>query len=122
MATKRLSAKQIASNTDAFSALKTITGYKPSKKDHSVRHGDALHSAMLDARAAEVQAEATVKEARGAARQAEQAFHAYLLGVKDYVTAEYGASSDELQRLGLKKKSDYKHGGGRRKKGDEPAA
>ena len=31
-----------------------------------------------------------------------------LLGAKDQVIAQYGSDSDQVQSLGLKKKSDYK--------------
>ncbi len=34
-------------------------------------------------------------------------FHDYMLGAKDQVKAQFGSSSNELQGLGIKKKSEY---------------
>lgn len=34
-------------------------------------------------------------------------FHDYMLGAKDQVKAQFGSSSNELQGLSIKKKSEY---------------
>ena len=36
------------------------------------------------------------------------AFHDFIIGAKTQVNAQYGDSSNEIQALGLKKKSEYK--------------
>ena len=55
------------------------------------------------------------KAAADAARDDEVAaqweFHNYMLGAKNQVKAQFGDSSNEIQSLGLKKKSEYKSGG-----------
>jgi len=39
---------------------------------------------------------------------AESEFHDFTLAVKEQVIAQYGKSSDQVQSLGLKKKTEYK--------------
>ena len=39
---------------------------------------------------------------------AESEFHVFMLAVKEQVIAQYGKSSDQVQSLGLKKKTEYK--------------
>ncbi len=43
-----------------------------------------------------------------AAVAAEWRFHEAMQGAKEQVIAQYGKSSDQVQSLGLKKKSEYK--------------
>lgn len=49
-----------------------------------------------------------MKTARDTATTAERAFHNAMLVVKKQVSAQYGEDSDEVQAVGLKKKSEYK--------------
>jgi len=46
--------------------------------------------------------------ARDAATAAEWDFHNTMLAVKEQVIAQFGKNSDQVQALGLKKKSEYK--------------
>lgn len=46
--------------------------------------------------------------ARDHAVAAEWEFHNAVLGMKDQVRAQYGSDSDQVQALGLKKKSKYR--------------
>jgi hypothetical protein len=52
--------------------------------------------------------EAELDTARDEATAAEWAFHNAMLGGKDQVKAQFGVDSNELQAVGLKKKSEYK--------------
>lgn len=106
--TRRMKPAQILTNVNSFSALQQLTDYKPVKTGMATKDGQLLLDTMNKSRAAEAQAEAALKTARDEANTAEWAFHNYMLGVKDQVTAQYGNSSNELQSLGLKKKSEYK--------------
>ncbi len=54
--------------------------------------------------------------ARDTANAAEWAFHNAMLGAKDQIIAQYGDDSNEVQSLGLKKKSEYKASSGRKPK------
>ncbi len=63
---------------------------------------------MEAAQLAETQAEAALKAARDAANAKEWAFHNAILGAKKQVIAQFGVDADEVQAIGLKKKSEYK--------------
>jgi hypothetical protein len=68
---------------DAYLSLKVIAGYQPSNPAH---HAFAA--------------------ARDASLAMQWEFHDAILGVKNQVKAQYGANSDEVATLGLKKKSE----------------
>ena len=63
---------------------------------------------MQAAQQAEVNAQNALDAARDAANKAEWDFHNAMLGVKEQVTAQYGDDSDQVQSLGLTKKSERK--------------
>ncbi len=71
---------------------------------------------MTAARESESQAGFAWKAARDQAVAAERAFHNKILGAKKQVVAQFGVDSDEVQAVGLKKKSEYKRSGGRKPK------
>jgi hypothetical protein len=106
--TRRLSPKQLVDNISTLSALQNIQDYIPSNDNYAVKTGLTKQTAMQQLQANEMQAEASLKAARDNAVAAEWDFHNYILGVKQQVMAQYGASSNELQGLGLKKKTEYK--------------
>jgi hypothetical protein len=71
---------------------------------------------MAATQKAEKQAEDALKTARDNANAAEWAYHKMILGVREQAVSQYGDDSNEIQVLGLKKKSEYKRSGGRPKK------
>jgi hypothetical protein len=106
--TRRLLKKKITEDTNSFSALENIPAYAPANPTYDVAAGMAKQAAMQKAQAAEAQIEAARKAARDNAVAAEWDFHNFMLGAKLQVAAQFGDSSNELQALGLKKKSEYK--------------
>jgi DNA-binding GntR family transcriptional regulator len=66
----------------------------------------AAIEAMDEEQETETQAEAAAKAARDDATAAEWDFHNAILGAKQQVTAQYGADSNEVQSVGLTKKSE----------------
>ena len=106
--TRRLSISILQQDTTSHATLKTIANYKPANTEYEKDKGDSLYATMQAAQTKESQADAALKTARDEARKAEWNFHKYVLGVKDQVRAQFGASSNELQALGLKKKTEYK--------------
>lgn len=109
--TRPLSPKQLQDNLDAYLALKDISGYAPSNPDFALANGTAAKAAMEAAQEASVQARAAAEAARDNEIAAQWAFHDFILGTKLQVKAQFGDSSNEIQALGLKKKSEYKTGG-----------
>ena len=69
---------------------------------------DERKSRHLSATQPELAAQVALATARDAAAAAEWELHNAMLGVKEQVIAQFGKNSDQLQALGLKKKTEYK--------------
>ena len=93
---------------DAYLALKVMPDYRPFNTDFSLPSVTQLHDNLRITQEAELHAQHAHAAARDAAIAAQWAFHDAILGVKNQVKALYGADSDELAALGLKKKSERK--------------
>lgn len=112
---KRLPPGTIADDEASFNALKKVTGYAPSNADYAVTAITQAYDDMQKAQADEDQAAAALKTARDLAAGQEWAFHNLILGAKDQVRGQFGKDSTEVQAIGLKRKSEYKSPGPRRK-------
>jgi len=106
--TKRLAPAQMQADLDAFTALQGITPYTPANAAYSVDAAGAKLESMEDAQNVELAAQNALAAARDASTAAEWEFHNFMLAVKEQVIAQYGKDSDQVQALGLKKKSEYK--------------
>ena len=106
--TKRLSPKILQDDLDAYAALEAITDFAPSNAKFAKASGSDIKTAMTAAQSKEIQDNATAKASRDTATIAEWEFHDYIRNARTQAKAQYGESSDELQALGLKKKSEYK--------------
>ena len=82
--------------------------YAPANSAYSLVNLQTAQTAMNTAQATEVQKQGELDAARDAANTAEWAFHNKVLEAKNQVQAQYGSDSDQLQAIGLKKKSEYK--------------
>jgi len=92
----------------ALTALQSFGDYAPAKSDYAKEALAQKLAAMKSAQEAEVNAQNALAAARDSATAAEWDFHNLMLGVKDQVIAQYGKDSDQVQSLGLKKKSERK--------------
>lgn len=106
--TVRIRPSLLQQDRDAFAALKDLADYKPAKDEFNVSNVQAIQNTMVDKRDTEAQKQAALDGARDIAVAAEWDFHKAILGAKDQVIAQYGDDSNEMQGLGLKKKSEYK--------------
>lgn len=106
--TKRLKPGILEADASALASLLTLRGYAPSNPRYKPYALKTARDAVRSLRAAEARAEVSRKAARDQAVAAEWAFHNLILGTKEQVVAQYGRDSDEVQALGLKKKSEYK--------------
>jgi hypothetical protein len=106
--TKRISPAQLQADMDANAAIDSLPSYTPANSAYAQGAVMAVLSAMQSAQFAEVNAANALATARDAAAAAEWNFHNAILGVKEQVIAQYGKSSNEIQSLGLKKKTEYK--------------
>ncbi len=105
---KRISPAVLQADLDALSALQGISDYTPANAAYAKTAVAARQTAMKAAQDAELAAQNALAAARDAAAAAEWEFHNAMLGVKEQVIAQYGKNSDQVQALGLKKKSEYK--------------
>jgi len=98
----------LATDEAAYIAIQALGDYQPVKAAYSRASLAACHDALASAREIEVRAENALKAARDNAVSAEWEFHNSILGAKAQVIAQYGDDSNEVQSLGLKKKSERK--------------
>ena len=105
---KRLHKSILEKDVYAFRALKGITGYSPIKPELQVSNLSTKYNAVEDCRDIETIKESEYKAAYDNSVEAEHVFHNLILEVKEQIRAQFGSNSNELQSLGLKKKSEYK--------------
>ncbi len=105
---RRLRSHVLRADYESLIAVQHLEGYTSTNADYTRDKLIAAHKAMEAARAAEIYAENALAAARHAAIKAEWEFHNAILGAKNQVVAQYGTDSDEVQAIGLKKKSERK--------------
>ncbi len=107
--TRRLKPAIVQEDKDAVAAIATLSpNYAPSNAAYSLANLTTAQTAMTTAQNTEVQKKGEFDAARDAANAAEWALHNKVLEAKKQVAAQYGSDSDQLQAIGLKKKSEYK--------------
>jgi hypothetical protein len=104
---RRLKPSLIQADKDAFAALQAVTGYAPANPAYALTAITTAQSSLTAAQQAEAQAVAAAAAARDDAVAKEWAFHNLMLGAKDQIIAQFGKDSNEVQAVGLKKKSEY---------------
>ena len=104
----RLKPAQLQADKDALTAIQGFSDYNPVNSAYSVLNLTNMQNEMLSTQQAEVTAQAALNSARDLAAEAEWQFHNYILDLKNQVIAQYGVNSNQVQALGLKKKSEYK--------------
>jgi hypothetical protein len=106
-----LSPQILAEDREVYTAIKAIPDYAPANPEYSKEALDTSFKTMETAEAKEVEAKALWDAARDDKVAAQWAFHNKTLGGKDQTKAQFGSSSNQLQSLKLKKKTEYKSGG-----------
>ncbi|HCN05814.1 MAG TPA: hypothetical protein DIS79_09350 [Bacteroidetes bacterium] len=91
-------------------AVLSLKDYNPANPDFTAAKLREAEKAMAEALAAEQKALEAVTRAREAAIQSEWRFHDLVLGAKVQVVAQYGDDSDEITKLGMKRKSERRYG------------
>ena len=105
---KRLAPGKLEADENGFNALTSIKGYSPINPSYTLDAVTSIHRELRNLRKAATQAAAAAATARDSAVAKEWEFHNLMLGVKEQVIAQFGKDSNEVQMLGLKKKSDYR--------------
>lgn len=106
--TRQLSQEELQEDLDSFAGLESLGDYDPSNADYATANGKTLKADMQASETKEVQDYAVYQASRDAKVAKQWAFHDFVRNAKIQVKAQYGESSDELQTVGLKKKSEYK--------------
>jgi hypothetical protein len=106
--TRRIRPVVLDEDRDALIAVQNLHGYIPANTAYAPDQLQTAYTALEAARAAEINAQNALDAARAATIRAEWNFHNGMLGVKDQVIAQYGADSDAVASLGLKRKSERK--------------
>lgn len=105
---KRLAPGKLEADENGFNALTSIKGYSPINPSYTLDAVTSIHRELRNLRKAATQAAEAAATARDSAVAKEWEFHNLMLGVKEQVIAQFGKDSNEVQMLGLKKKSDYR--------------
>jgi len=107
--TRRLNPKELQDDKNAVAAIATmVPAYAPANAAYSQANLASALAAMTGSQSLEVQKIADAEAARDAANAKEWAFHNAVLEAKKQVMAQYGSDSDQVQSIGLKRKSEYK--------------
>jgi hypothetical protein len=106
--TRRLIPSVVQQDKDAFAALQAISDYAPANTAFTTAKAQSALNNMTAAQQAYAQALAAFESAKDDVIASEWGFHNLMLGAKDQVVAQYGPDSNEVQAIGLKKKSEYK--------------
>jgi hypothetical protein len=105
---KRLAPGKLEADQNCFAALKSIENYSPINQTYALNALTGAHTELQSLQDRAAQAAAAAAAARGEVIAKEWEFHNLMLGVKEQVIAQFGKDSNEVQMLGLKKKSDYR--------------
>jgi hypothetical protein len=103
---RRLRAEELDADHAAVVAVQSIASYKPLNPAYGTGTLIELNNARDAAQRAEIQAQQALATARDIACAAEWALHNAVLGARIQVRAQFGDDSNEVQAIGLKKRSD----------------
>ncbi len=106
--TRRLSPADLQADIDSYAGLKGLADYAPANAEYTAAKGTTLKSTMEASQTKEVQDNAVAMASRDQSVMEEWEFHDFVRNAKIQVKAQYGESSDQVQTVGLKKKSEYK--------------
>ena len=105
---RRPSADKLKDDREALLALRELRDYKPANPTYTAEALAALEEVLTQAQHEELRLQNALAAARDATTAAAWQLHNAMLGAKTQVLAQYGADSDAIQSLGLKKKSERK--------------
>jgi hypothetical protein len=103
---RKPSPEDMKADRAALIAIRELQDYAPVNPAHSPEALTALEQALIQAEQEELRLQNALATARSTAATAAWALRNNILGAKAAVIAQYGADSNAVQTLGLKKKSD----------------
>lgn len=111
MSKRKLAPRERQKDLEAYAALLALGNYNAVNPAFTKEKATEAFEAMQEKQTAAVQAKATSDAAADDANDSEWFFHDVMQGVDAQAIAQYGKDSNEVQSLGLKKKSEYKKKG-----------
>lgn len=114
----RVTQRVLSTDKQIATAVLSLKDYNPANKEFTATRLREALKELEDVATAEHKALEAVTKAREKAVKIESAFHELVLGTKRQVLAQYGDDSDEITRLGMKKKSERKYGRPRKDSGN----
>ena len=102
----RVAPATLDADRDTLLAIQDLTDYLPRNAAFSADTLATLENTLTSAEKDELRTRIAHEASRDRAIAAAQAFHEATLGAKAEVIAQYGANSDAVQAIGLKRKSD----------------
>lgn len=106
--TRRLSPVVLRESIESGDAIAALGDYKPANDDYTQAKIAAARAEMTARQAQETVDFGTYQASRDRATAAEWEYNDLIRGARTQVKAQYGENSDQLQSVGLKKKSEYK--------------
>ena len=106
--TKPIAPSILAADRDSLAALADIPMYAPANQAYTEEALKALQTDADNKAASSAQADATAKAKRDDAVASAWAFHNGVVGMRDSVGVQFGKNSNEFQRVGRKKTTEYK--------------
>lgn len=107
--TKRIKPSVLQEDKDSVAAIATLApAYTPANAAFALATLQTALTTMTTAQNTEVQKQADADAARDDACAKEWAFHNAVLEARKQVIAQYGSDSEQVQSVGLKRKSEYK--------------
>jgi hypothetical protein len=103
---RRLTPAELEADRVTLIGAKELQTYTPLNQAYSVDAVSQLQAVMEQAQHEETRQTKALTISRDAAVAAEWARHDAILGIKTQAIAQYGADSDAIHTLGLKKKSE----------------
>ena len=106
--TRRMRPSDLQDDLDSYAGLESLTDYAPANANYALAKGTTIKASMEASQTKEVQDNAVAMASRDPSVMEEWEFHDFVRNAKIQVKAQYGESSDQVQTVGLKKKSEYK--------------
>ena len=105
---RRLRPQILTDDTAALNGIRTLLDYDPPRHEAALTTLQTAYQAMQRRQQEESELRARFQAASAQARQAEWEFHNGILAMRQAVLSQYGDDSNEVQTVGLKKKSARK--------------
>lgn len=100
----------IAEDRASLDAIRDIPDYTPSNLAYSVSSLSELDAALKSAQLEVERLRLAHNAARRRLIQLHWAFHTNVIGARGAIVSQFGPDSDQVQAVGLKRKSDYRRG------------